>query len=108
MHARASAKLVATAELFESDIFLVARAEKKTEVVPEETAVLAVSQLMQQKTHPFFYDECVVVNARNLMDVMLVAANCGTNMWVFANGSDESDALAAALNLVSGDFGESQ
>jgi phosphocarrier protein len=40
------------------------------------------------------------------MGVMMLAAACGAQLTVEANGPDEDDALAALSTLVAGGFGE--
>lgn len=46
------------------------------------------------------------VNGKSIMGVMMLAAACGAQLMVEANGPDEDDALAAISALVAGGFGE--
>lgn len=48
------------------------------------------------------------VNAKSIMGVLLLAAPCGSNLVLEADGADEADALAALVELVDTRFGESE
>jgi phosphocarrier protein HPr len=76
LHARAAAKLVTLASMFESDITL-SRAD------PSTTA-----------------------NARSILNVLTLAAVEGTTLEVVAAGADEAAALEAVSGLFNSGFGE--
>ncbi len=46
------------------------------------------------------------VNGKSIMGVMMLAAECGSNILVRANGDDAEQALTAIANLVAAKFGE--
>ncbi len=46
------------------------------------------------------------VNAKSIMGVMMLAAGQGTTLTVRAEGPDESDALAAVVDIFERKFGE--
>jgi phosphocarrier protein HPr len=46
------------------------------------------------------------VNAKSIMGVMMLAAECGCSVVLRANGVDEAEALDALANLVAEGFGE--
>ena len=47
------------------------------------------------------------VNGKSIMGVMMLAAECGSQVVVRANGSDEDAAVAALEELIRNGFGES-
>ncbi len=46
------------------------------------------------------------VNGKSIMGVMMLAAECGSNILVRANGDDAEQALNAIAELVAAKFGE--
>lgn len=48
----------------------------------------------------------VAVNAKSIMGVMMLAAECGSSVMVRATGADEEQAVAAIAKLISDGFGE--
>ncbi|MEO6211259.1 MAG: HPr family phosphocarrier protein [Gemmatimonadaceae bacterium] len=46
------------------------------------------------------------VNGKSIMGVMMLAAECGSNILVRANGDDAEQALNAIADLVAAKFGE--
>ena len=46
------------------------------------------------------------VNAKSIMGVMMLAAECGTTVRLRAEGTDADGALEALSNLISSKFGE--
>lgn len=46
------------------------------------------------------------VNAKSIMGVMMLAAECGATVRIRANGEDAADALEALSGLIAGKFGE--
>lgn len=48
------------------------------------------------------------VNGKSIMGVMMLAASKGTDLVLQAEGSDESDAIAALKQLVNDRFGEAE
>ena len=49
----------------------------------------------------------VPVNAKSIMGVMILAAECGSSLTVRAEGDDEQAAVSALVELVNSGFGES-
>jgi phosphocarrier protein len=47
------------------------------------------------------------VNAKSIMGVMMLAAECGAEIIIRADGEDAEQALAALGALIAGQFGES-
>jgi phosphocarrier protein HPr len=50
--------------------------------------------------------EGMAVNAKSIMGVMMLAAECGSSVVVRANGADEAAAVEALAKLVAEGFGE--
>ena len=50
--------------------------------------------------------EGMAVNAKSIMGVMMLAAECGSSVILRANGADEAAALEALAKLVAEGFGE--
>jgi phosphocarrier protein len=48
----------------------------------------------------------MVVNAKSIMGVMMLAAECGSTVQIRASGDDAEQALAALEKLVTHGFGE--
>jgi phosphocarrier protein HPr len=48
------------------------------------------------------------VNAKSIMGVMMLAAAKGATVVVETNGSDEAEAMAALIGLISDRFGEGE
>lgn len=48
----------------------------------------------------------VSVNGKSIMGVMMLAAECGAEVVIRADGSDEDDAVQALHDLITGGFGE--
>lgn len=46
------------------------------------------------------------VNGKSIMGVMMLAAECGANILIRADGADEEDAAARLAALISSGFGE--
>jgi len=46
------------------------------------------------------------VNAKSIMGVMMLAAECGSVVRVSADGKDEGDAIEALAELIASKFGE--
>ncbi|MBN9229815.1 MAG: phosphocarrier protein HPr [Legionella sp. 40-6] len=76
LHARASAKFVATASKYQSAIEV--SKDKQT------------------------------VNGKSIMGVMMLAANCGTELTLTIEGPDEQKMLDALTNLINDYFGEGE
>ncbi|WP_336366296.1 HPr family phosphocarrier protein [Marinobacter sp. C2H3] len=76
LHARATAKLVATASRFDSQLRIARNGRE--------------------------------VDAKNIMQVMMLAASQGTDVELIAEGPDESDAIAALVALIDDYFGEGE
>ncbi|RMJ03993.1 Phosphocarrier protein HPr [Marinobacter litoralis] len=74
LHARATAKLVATASEYESEVWI-SRNDRK-------------------------------VNAKNIMQVMMLAASQGTTVELIADGPDAQEAIDALTDLIADYFGE--
>ncbi|GAA0841693.1 HPr family phosphocarrier protein [Marinobacter szutsaonensis] len=76
LHARATAKLVATASEFDSQV-RIARNSRE-------------------------------VDAKNIMQVMMLAASQGTEVELIAEGPDEEEAVEALVELIDDYFGEGE
>lgn len=76
LHARATAKLVATASNFDSSL-RIARNDRE-------------------------------VDAKNIMQVMMLAASQGTEVELIGEGPDEEEAVAALVELIDDYFGEGE
>lgn len=74
LHARASSKLVLTANQFKSKITIM-RGNREA-------------------------------NAKSIMTLMMLAASCGTEIMIIADGEDEAEALAVLVQLIDNKFGE--
>lgn len=48
------------------------------------------------------------VNCKSIMGVMMLAASCGSSVFLYADGSDESQALDAISDLVNRRFDEEE
>lgn len=48
------------------------------------------------------------VNAKSIMGVMMLAASKGVILGIETNGTDETDAMQALVNLIEDYFGESE
>ena len=76
LHARATAKLVATASQFNSTVKVCGKGRE--------------------------------VDAKNIMQVMMLAASKGTEVELVADGSDEQHAIDALAALINDYFGEGE
>ena len=74
LHARAAAKLVHTASVFEAEIYVGTEHEE--------------------------------VNAKSILGILTLAATKGTPLNVRADGSDETEAVRAIVQLFADKFGE--
>lgn len=48
----------------------------------------------------------MVVDAKSVLELLMLAAECGTELVITADGDDAKDATAALVELVKGRFGE--
>lgn len=48
------------------------------------------------------------INAKSIMNVMVLAANCGAEIELFVAGDDEQEAFAALEKLILDRFGEQE
>lgn len=48
----------------------------------------------------------MVVDAKSVLELLMLAAECGTELVIAAEGDDAKDATAALVELVTGRFGE--
>ncbi|MGM0952064.1 MAG: HPr family phosphocarrier protein [Pseudomonadota bacterium] len=76
LHARATAKLVATASEFDSNVQVRGKGRE--------------------------------VDAKNIMQVMMLAASQGTEVELVADGPDEEEAIEALVALIDDYFGEGE
>ena len=76
LHARASAKLVSTADRFESEVYLTR------------------------------LDNGLIASAKSIMGLMMLAAPYGTRLSLSAEGRDAEAAIIAVANLITHRFGE--
>ncbi|MCF6764698.1 HPr family phosphocarrier protein [Thiotrichales bacterium 19S3-7] len=78
LHARAASKLVSLASRYES--------ESKLLVLPSQ----------------------IGANCKSIMGLMMLAASCGTDVVITANGKDAQDAVDAIVQLIDQRFGEAE
>ena len=78
LHARAAAKLVRAAGAFRSTLKLVR------------------------------LDRGGAADAKSILSVLMLAASCGTELIVTAEGEDEAPALDSLCRLIGGGFGEAE
>lgn len=78
LHARAAARLVHTANRFQSTLLL-------------------------QRV-----DDSISADAKSILSVLMLAAARGTELSAIAEGADEADAIAALSDLFRNGFGESE
>ncbi|MBA2628015.1 MAG: HPr family phosphocarrier protein [Gemmatimonadales bacterium] len=57
-------------------------------------------------SHIMVAKDGVAVNAKSIMGVMMLAAECGSSIRISAEGSDAEQAVSALENLVAQGFGE--
>ena len=76
LHARATARLVATASVYQSKIRVAGKGRE--------------------------------VDAKNIMQVMMLAASQGTEVELIADGEDEQEAIIALTELINDYFGEGE
>ena len=57
-------------------------------------------------SHIVVVKDSMEVNAKSIMGVMMLAAECGSTVTVRADGPDEAEAVSALEALVSSGFGE--
>ena len=76
LHARATAKLVATASAYQSTVRISGKGRE--------------------------------VDAKNIMQVMMLAASKGTDVELIAEGPDEKAAIDALIELINDYFGEGE
>jgi len=76
LHARATAKLVATASAYNSSVRLQGKGRE--------------------------------VDAKNIMQVMMLAASQGTELELLVDGPDEQEAVEALVELIGDYFGEGE
>ncbi len=48
------------------------------------------------------------VNSKSIMGVMMLAASCGSEVTLYANGVDSDDAINAIINLIERRFDEDE
>lgn len=48
------------------------------------------------------------VNSKSIMGVMMLAASCGSNVTVYADGADEQQAIEAITDLINRYFDEDE
>jgi phosphocarrier protein len=78
LHARPSTQIATTASRFSSDVHITARPNQ---------------------------DE-VTVDAKSVLELLMLAAECGQELAIAAEGDDAKQAVAALVELVNGRFGE--
>ena len=52
------------------------------------------------------FTDCMAVNGKSIMGVMMLAAECGSSIMIRADGPDAEQALNALSQLVAEGFGE--
>lgn len=69
-------------------------------------AAMFVSHASRFKSEIFIEKNGLKVNGKSIMGVMMLAAEAGSELIIYANGEDETDALRALIELVSSGFGD--
>ncbi len=68
------------------------------------TRLVQVSQPYQAQTFIRLGDK--TANTRNIMQLLMLAAPCGTELSILADGEDEAQALDALISLIEARFDE--
>ena len=69
-------------------------------------AAMFVSHASKFKSEIFIEKNGLKVNGKSIMGVMMLAAEVGSKLVIFANGEDEEHALGTLIELVSSGFGD--
>jgi phosphocarrier protein len=69
-------------------------------------AAMIVKTAGQYRAEVFLVKEGVRINAKSIMGVMMLAAECGSRLLIEAEGSDAEAAVAAVAEVFRTKFGE--
>ena len=69
-------------------------------------AAMFVSHASKFKSEIFIEKDGLKVNGKSIMGVMMLAAEMGAELTIYANGEDETEAVKDLVELVSSGFGD--
>ena len=69
-------------------------------------AAMFVSHASKFKSEVFIEKNGLKVNGKSIMGVMMLAAEAGSELIIYANGEDQDAALKTLVDLVSSGFGD--
>lgn len=69
-------------------------------------AAMFVSHASKYKSEVFIEKNGLKVNGKSIMGVMMLAAEMGSELTIFADGEDEQEALRDLVELVKSGFGD--
>lgn len=69
-------------------------------------AAMFVSHASKYKSEVFVEKNGLKVNGKSIMGVMMLAAEMGSELIIFADGEDEQEALRDLIELVKSGFGD--
>jgi phosphocarrier protein len=69
-------------------------------------ASMIVQTAIKFKSHISIIKEGTTADAKSIMNVLMLGAECGTTVTVRANGDDEVEAVKAVVQLFEGKFKE--
>jgi phosphocarrier protein HPr len=69
-------------------------------------AALFVSHASKFKSEIFLEKNGLKVNGKSIMGVMMLAAEQGSELIVYANGEDEQEAVRTLVQLIDSGFGD--
>jgi len=69
-------------------------------------AAMFVSHASKFKSEIFIEKNGLKVNGKSIMGVMMLAAEAGSELVIYASGEDEENALRSLVDLVSSGFGD--
>ncbi len=69
-------------------------------------AAMFVSHATRFKAEIELEKDGLRINGKSIMGVMMLAAEMGANLTIYANGEDEDEAVESLANLISSGFGD--
>ncbi len=69
-------------------------------------SAMFVSHASKFKSEIFLEKDGLKVNGKSIMGVMMLAAEMGSELIIYADGEDEKDAAATLADLISSGFGD--
>jgi len=68
-------------------------------------SAMLVTTTARFQSSVFFTKDSLRVNGKSIMGVMMLAAECGSELLVEVDGSDEEAAMTAIVEVIEGGFG---